>query len=131
MTVFQSTEQASAVFTRLFEILLQDPTFGDRMRAAGLTLRLVQSKPELQLFVSPDGVSGDDIDTPAAITIKMSCDTAHQLWSGKLLMPLALATGKVRIRGSVAKVLEFVPLLQPAFDRYPEIAAQAGAPAAS
>jgi len=26
----------------------------------------------------------------------------------------------------VAKVIEFVPMLQPAFDRYPQIAADAG-----
>ena len=56
----------------------------------------------------------------------MSCDTAHSLWSGKLLLPLALATGKLRVRGSMAKVLEFAPMLQPAFDRYPDLAAAAG-----
>jgi hypothetical protein len=60
-----------------------------------------------------------------AIRIRMSCDTADSLWRGKLLMPIALATGKVRLRGSVAKVLEFVPLLHPAFDQYPELAASA------
>jgi hypothetical protein len=45
---------------------------------------------------------------------------------GTLMMPTAVATGKVRIRGKVAKVIEFVPILQPAFDRYPEIAASSG-----
>ena len=48
------------------------------------------------------------------------------LWAGRLLMPIALATRKIKISGSVAKVIEFVPMLQPAFDRYPQIAADAG-----
>jgi hypothetical protein len=56
----------------------------------------------------------------------MSSDTAHRLWMGTLTMPLALATGKVRVKGSVAKVVEFVPMLQPAFDRYPAIAEAEG-----
>jgi hypothetical protein len=45
-------------------------------------------------------------------------------------MPIAVATGKIRIKGSVAKVIEFVPLLRPAFDRYPALAAAAGVSAA-
>jgi putative sterol carrier protein len=69
---------------------------------------------------------GDDVPDSSTVTIKMSCDTAHALWSGTLMMPTAIATGKVRIRGKVSKVLELVPVLQPAFDRYPQIAAAHG-----
>jgi putative sterol carrier protein len=126
MTVFDSKEQAVGVFSQLFELLLQDETFSTRVREAGLSLRLVQSKPDFALHISNDGVRVDDITTPAALTIKMSSDNAHALWSGQLLMPLALATGKIRVRGSVTKMLEFQPLLQPAFDRYPQIALEAG-----
>ena len=126
MTVFDTKEQAVGVFTQLFELLLQDETFSNRVRDSGLTLRLVQSKPDFVLHISNDGVKLDDTDTPAALTIKMTSDNAHALWSGNLLMPLALATGKIRVRGSVTKMLEFQPLLQPAFDRYPQIAVQAG-----
>lgn len=130
MAYFASKEQAAEVFERLFRILLEDEQFTSRMRDSGLDLRLVQSSPDLELYVDPQGVKVDAGVGKAVINIKMSCDTAHALWSGKLLMPVALATGKVRIRGSVAKVLEFVPLLQPAFDRYPQIAAEAGVEAA-
>ncbi|MQA26457.1 MAG: hypothetical protein GEU94_13535 [Micromonosporaceae bacterium] len=126
MSAYHSKEQALSVFTELFEILLADELFVARMRAGGLSLRLVQTDPALQLHVGPSGVRECDESASAAISIKMSCDTAHQLWSGSLLMPLALATGKIRIRGSVSKVLEFVPLLRPAFDRYPTLAETAG-----
>ncbi|GGW58110.1 hypothetical protein GCM10010503_38920 [Streptomyces lucensis JCM 4490] len=130
MTYFTSKEQAVDVFKRLFTILLEDEEFTSRMRAADLTLRLIQTKPDLELYIDPEGIKVDADTGSAIINIKMSCDTAHALWSGKLLMPVALATGRVRVRGSVAKVLEFVPLLQPAFDRYPKIAEQAGVAAA-
>jgi putative sterol carrier protein len=126
MSVFESKEQAVGVFTQLFELLLQDETFTSRMNAADLTLRLVQSKPDFVLYIGSQGVKVDDAETPAALTIKMTSDNAHALWSGNLLVPLALATGKIRVRGSVTKMLEFQPLLQPAFDRYPEIAVAAG-----
>jgi len=127
MTTYETTDQAERVFGQLFQILIEDETFTSRLRESGLTVRLLQNKPECTIFVSPDGVViGEDAPQNAAITIKMSCDTAHALWMGKLMMPTAVATGKVRIRGKVAKVLEFVPILQPAFDYYPEIAAASG-----
>lgn len=127
MAMYETTEQAEHVFGQLFSILIEDDNFTARLRESGLTVRLLHKKPECSIFVSPDEVLiGDEVPESAAITIKMSCDTAHSLWMGTLMMPTAVATGKVRIRGKVAKVIELVPILQPAFDRYPEIAAASG-----
>jgi putative sterol carrier protein len=127
MPVYQTTQQAERVFGQLFRILSQDETFTARLRDSGLSARLVHTKPDCVVFLSPEGVLlGEQAPPTATITIKMSCDTAHALWMGNLMMPTALATGKVRVRGKIAKVLEFVPVLQPAFDRYPEIAAANG-----
>jgi|SRR5438270_10970259 len=130
MATYETTEQAEHVFGTLFRILIEDETFSSRLRETGLTVRLVHKKPDCTIFVSPDEVLiGDEAPADSSITIKMSCETAHKLWMGTLMMPTAVATGKVRIRGKVSKVLEFVPILQPAFDRYPEIAASSGAAA--
>jgi putative sterol carrier protein len=127
MPVYETTEQAEHVFGELFRILLEDETFTSQLRETGLTAKLVHKKPECTIFLSPDEVLiGDEAPETASITIKMSCDTAHALWMGTLMVPSAVATGKLRIRGKVSKVIEFVPILQPAFDRYPEIAATSG-----
>jgi putative sterol carrier protein len=127
MPVYETTEQAEDVFGGLFKILIEDDNFRERLRDTGLTAKLVQKKPDCTIFISPDEILlGDEAPEDASITIKMSCDTAHSLWMGTLMMPTAVATGRVRIRGKVAKVIEFVPILQPAFDRYPEIAAASG-----
>ncbi|MEH0416294.1 SCP2 sterol-binding domain-containing protein [Streptomyces sp. B21-083] len=130
MTVFESTEVAERVFGTLFEILLKDDQFTSQLRASNLSIRLTQTNPDCVIHVSADALRvGADAPEEATIRIKMTSDTAHQLWLGKLMMPTAIATGKVRIRGKVARVLELVPILRPAFDRYPELAAQEGLPA--
>lgn len=127
MSVFPSGEKADAVFGRLFTVLLEDEQFVEKARKESLSVQLVHSRPDCRIFVSPDGVVvGDEAPFKPAITLKMSCDTAHALWLGRLPVPAAIATGKLRIRGRIAKVLELVLLLQPAFDRYPDIAADAG-----
>jgi putative sterol carrier protein len=127
MPIYESTSQAEDVFGTLFRILIEDDNFRERLRATGLNARLLQKNPECHIFISPDEILlGDDVPEESSITIKMSCDTAHSLWMGTLMMPTAVATGRVRIRGKVAKVIEFVPILQPAFDRYPEVVAASG-----
>jgi putative sterol carrier protein len=129
MPVFPSTEVASEVFGKLFTILSEDAEFSARLKESGLIVRLQHSNPTLEILMGPGTLEiGEQVEGEANITIKMSCDTAHKLWLGTLLMPAAIATGKVRIRGKVAKVLELVPILRPAFDRYPEIAAAQGLP---
>jgi putative sterol carrier protein len=115
------------VFGELFSILTADDNFNERLSAASLTARLVHTKPDCVIHISPGKVlAGADAPEDAAVTIKMACDTAHRLWLGTLMMPAAVAMGKVRIKGKVAKVLELVPILQPAFDRYPLIAKERG-----
>lgn len=126
MGAFTSKHQATSVFTTLFGILLDDERFADTVRNENLSVQFFHSDPDLTVFVNADGVWIDEAPSTPEISIKMSCDNADALWSGRLLMPIALATRKIRIKGSVAKVIEFVPLLQPAFDRYPSIATQAG-----
>lgn len=127
MSIFEASEQAYAVFGSLFRILIQDQDFNQKLEHANLDVRLIHTKPDCVLYIAPGLVAeGDEAPEEAAIQIKMSCDTAHKLWCGELLMPAALATGRVRIKGKVAKVLELVPILQPAFDRYSDIAAEHG-----
>ncbi len=128
MPTISDRDQAISVFHRLFEILLDDPTFATTVREERLSARFVHTKPDFELFVDGEGpVLVDAVRGTPTLTIKMSCDTADALWSGSLLMPVAVALGKIRIRGSVSKVLEFVPLLQPAFDQYAQIREQARA----
>ena len=123
---FSSKDQAASVFSTLFAILLEDDRFVSTVLTENLTVLFKHSDPELTLYLDADGVYVDEVPNAPAITIQMSCTTADALWAGRLLMPIALATRKIKISGSVAKVIEFVPMLQPAFDRYPQIAADAG-----
>jgi putative sterol carrier protein len=128
MAVFHSKAQATDLFGNLFRILLADSEFSGELRRSHLTVVLVHTKPDFTIFLDPDAVHVDEVPAKPVLTVKMSCDTAHSLWMGRLPLPLAVATGKLRVRGSMAKVLEFAPLLQPAFDRYPELAEAAGVP---
>ena len=91
MPVFPSGETAVKVFSDLFGVLLEDEEFVARARQEDLSVRLVHTRPDCEIFVAPQGVFADGHpQRPAAITLKMSCDTAHALWMGRLPVPVAL-----------------------------------------
>lgn len=100
--IYPSKETAIAVFDELFNILIKDEAVNAKMRKANLDVRIVHKNPDFELYLSPDEVI---IDSPtkinAKISIKMSCNTADSLWRGYLVMLIALALGKIRIKGSV------------------------------
>ncbi|MET8129293.1 SCP2 sterol-binding domain-containing protein [Streptomyces sp. NPDC005065] len=129
VAIFSSPEAAEEIFGKLFGILRDDEEFTSRLRKHHMSVRLTQTDPDCRIYISADElVIGSAAPEQATITIRMSSDTAHALWLGKLMMPTAIATRKVRIQGKVARVLDLVPILRPAFDRYPDIAKQAGLP---
>jgi putative sterol carrier protein len=131
MSAFTTKDQAVSVFTELFEIMLADETFSHAVTSQHLSVLFLHDDLGFTVFVDGQGVYVDHRPYDPAITIKMSTDVADALWAGRLLMPMALATRKIRVKGKVSKVIEFVPLLQPAFDQYPTIAAAAGVGAAA
>jgi len=51
----------------------------------------------------------------ADVEMVQSSDTAHEFWLGRLNPVRAIATGKVRARGDVAKALKLLPAIRPAF----------------
>lgn len=126
MPFYHSAEQAAAVFGELFTILSRDEQAMKSMSESGLKVMIKHKDPEYIMGFDGSGLHTDLTGFTPNVRIAMSCDTAHKLWLGELLMPAALATGKVRVRGNVPKILEFIPIMRPAFDRYPDLAAAHG-----
>ena len=73
MCAFSTHDQAASVFTKLFEILLEDETFSTTVRTQGLTVLFLHGEPDLTVFLDADGVWLDEVPYPPAISIKMSC----------------------------------------------------------
>ncbi|MFD9797119.1 hypothetical protein ACFWXK_39985 [Streptomyces sp. NPDC059070] len=100
MALFISPQEAENIFGNLFGFLRDDPVFRDRLRRQDMSVRLVQIDPHCCFCISADEFHiGESVPEQATVTIRRSCDVAHSLWLGKLLVPTAIATRKVRIQG--------------------------------
>lgn len=57
--------------------------------------------------------------TKPDLIVHTTGDVAHQFWGGRISVPLALMTGKIRTNGSKRKALSLLPKITPAFSLYP------------
>lgn len=56
---------------------------------------------------------------PPDLAVQTTGDIAHLFWGGKISVPIALMTGKIRTNGSRKKALQLLPKITPAFSLYP------------
>lgn len=131
MAVFESKEKMTQVLGGLFEILLNDPVEGPKFAGSDITIKFNISDPNAELWVTPgDGVKGEVLwgnqDMKATVEMTMSGDTCHKFWLKQIGMPIALAKGLIKAKGSMPKVLKLLPILKPAYEAYPEWAKSQG-----
>ena len=89
----------------------------------------MQTDPDLELFVSADGVVLGDVPHPPTLRFELSTDTAHELWLGKLPIPRAAIARRLAIKGPVARIRQLADLLPTVGAEYAEL--QAGKPDAA
>ena len=131
MAIFENREKLHAVLGGLFEHLVTHPEFGPKFAATGITIKFNITNPNDQLWITPgDGKKGEviwgDTDFKATVEMTMSSETCHKFWLKHISMPIALAKGLIKAKGPMPKVLKLLPLLKPAYDKYPEHAKSHG-----
>ncbi len=128
MAVFESTEKMYEVLGELFETLLVHDVVGEKFKQQKVTIRFIMSDPKGEIWLLPEGkvVCGVPEGVKEDISMSLSGDTAHNFWLKKITMPVALAKGLIKAKGPLPKVLKLLPLLNPAYEAYPEIAKKHG-----
>ena len=127
MTVFANTEKMYEVLGNLFRNLMSNEEVLEKFLAAEITILFEIHDPAGQIWLAPEqGVICGPADLKPTITMSLSGDSCHKFWLKQLSMPVALATRKIKARGPLPKVLKLLPLLNPAYEAYPEIATSHG-----
>ncbi len=128
---FKSKKEFVEVMDKLFTIMSTDPKMGPKLAVArvpqrweftdvGLVLNVTYADPK----TAKKGhflrwVWGDDkCDWEAQVEMKMKSDVANKYFQGKENVPLALATGRIKSRGNIAKALKLIPITKPVYEKY-------------
>lgn len=106
----------------IFETALADPELEPKLRGTGLVLRQQCTDPEAALVIDLAGGAvwkGTDAAAPAPdATMTMSTETANAYWQGTVNLTFAMAKGKVKVDGTVTKLLQLAPLAKKLFPVY-------------
>lgn len=112
--------------------VMRDPKVGTQFAATNALVRIDFDDPATIMWmdcrVSPPVVSCD----PQAHTeepdllLTMSADTGHRFWLGKLSLPVALTSRKVKVKGPSSKLMRLLPALKPVFSQYEQFLLERG-----
>ncbi len=121
MPAFKDTPQMYEMLSDLWTYVIKETDFGPKLKEYDITYKFVIKDPNGYLFVAHDQVlTGDEANQDAVITMELSGDTIHSFWLGKIKLPVALATRKIKSKGPIPKVLKILPFLKPVYELYPQ-----------
>jgi putative sterol carrier protein len=127
MGFFANGEELDKYIGGIFRQTGDNPEVGDKLKAAGINMRVEYSDPECVVtigFQDPMVVDYGDSDLTPDITLIMPGDVADKFWRGEYNLAVGLAKGQVKAKGPVNKILKLVPLTKPLFPAYRALIAE-------
>jgi len=120
MPAFTKPEEIYHYIGGIFRTAFDDPDLADKLSATGLVLKMVCTNPDSALLIDAPNreVVGDAFDAAADATMTMDSEVANGYWQGKVNLTFAMARGKVKVDGPVAKLLKLAPLSKKLFPVY-------------
>jgi alcohol dehydrogenase class IV len=121
--VFKDSEMCYDVLAGFYEQLKDDPEIGPALADTELCIQFIYKNPSAVITIDAtgDGIvihRGAFAGTPE-VTMTMNADFAHKFWHGKANLITALTRRQVVARGNVPKTIKLLPILKPAYAKYP------------
>ena len=133
MGVFKDEDEVYRYLGRIFQVSMEDPELGPKLRNVGSVLKLNQTDPQSTIVIDFGegvvqlGAAGTpQVTRPIDAELEMRADTAHRFWLGKVNVALAMARGHIKTKGKVSAVMKVVPITKPLFTTYENILRDAG-----
>ena len=123
MATFVNAQQVYDTMGLFLDQITKDPELQPKFVAAQTSFLVRYTDPACTILVDatvdpPVVTTNPDPSTAAEITLDMSADDGHAFWTGNLNMAIALAKGRVKVSGPIAKIMKLLPAMKPAFPKY-------------
>ncbi len=133
MAHFTDTAEFKTVFEQIFQLMNDHPKIGRTLRDAkaphrfeisdlGLVFNVTYApaEDEAQGRFLQWGWESDGFSPAPVIIMKMTSEVANRFFQGKENIALAIATGRVKLRGPLPKLLALAPVTKPVYPVYRE-----------
>ena len=134
MPAFESKEQFQNVFNKFWVKARENSEVMEKLAKSQVVVRFDMTEPEIHMTINfrdpgPDGEVGTltyDADVEPEIAVWSKSETSNKFWQGKLNATVALARGKVKLDGSLAKALGLLSKIKPLYVIFPEVLKEEG-----
>ncbi|HOX27826.1 MAG TPA: SCP2 sterol-binding domain-containing protein [bacterium] len=133
---FKNKDEFVKTLTALFERLKSDPKVGPDVAKAKIAIRFEYSDLGVSVLINGRDKPADPKDylsyewdgksTEPDVTMSNSADFCHRFWHGKENPVMAIALGKIKIKGDAAKAMALLPAIKPAYKIYPQVLKEIG-----
>lgn len=128
--VFKDSEMLYAIFGEFYELLKTDPDIAHALKKAKICVQFVYQNPSATITIDSTGeniniIKGEFQGKPEVI-MTMNADFAHRFWHGKANLVTALTRRQVIAKGNVPKTIKLLPILKPAYTKYPKFLIEKG-----
>lgn len=133
MSRFKSPDEFRQVIEQIFRLMNDHEEVGPRLHAAKAPHLFDFKDLGLRFHVTftsaEEAANGkylrwtwndDEVDWEPVITLRMDSDVANKYFQGRENIPMAVATGRIKVKGSVPKILELAPITKPVYAKYRE-----------
>ena len=133
MARFRDAGEFKTVFEQIFQLMNDHPKIGRRLRDAKAPHRFEITDLNVVFCVTwapPEdepsgrflrwGWESEGFSPEPTIIMKMTSEVANRFFQGKENIALAIASGRVKLRGPLAKLLEIAPITKPVYPVYRE-----------
>jgi hypothetical protein len=130
MAVYKSFEQMSEIFEGVFRSVFDDAVAGPKLRKVKLIVKYGVKEPDgdVWLLTSEGKVLFGEVDQKPTLEVSIPGDTLHAFLLKKIDITGLMLRQDVSIKGPFSKFVRFVPLLNKAYEIYPEVAQKSGLP---
>jgi len=120
---FNSSSEVHKYLGGIFETAFVDPVIGPKLRGVGIVIKTTYSEPDAVVVIDANTgtVYAGDATTVADAEMSMTAETGNAYWQGKVNLPIAMAKGKVKVKGNIAAFLKLAPLGKQLFPVYIEM----------
>jgi hypothetical protein len=131
MPGFRSEDEFKQVFEQIFRLMNEHPVVGKTLRDAraphrfdiadfGVEFNVTHADPAEEAEGRYLRWCWGPPDWEPLITLRMASEVANRFFQGKENIAIAVAMGRVKLRGPLSRILELAPVTRPIYPVYRE-----------
>jgi hypothetical protein len=131
MSLFSSADELNAMLGAFLQKAMAEPDVSKAFAGTKSLMKVVFTDPDSTLWIdcrqNPPTFLPDSQEEPG-LELTMTADSGHRFWLGRLSLPVALTSRKIKVKGPTSKLMKILPVLKPIYRRYEEFLTEQGRP---